>query len=526
MKNNKSILASIIIFVGIIIFLNLVSLSIFKRFDFSRGKIYSLTKASKESVKDLEDKLVIKAYYSKNLPGEYADARRFAEDLLSEYQAYSHGKLRFEFIDPSNEDKLKQDAQKYQIMPSQMQVRENEKIEIREVYMGLVMLYQDKSETIPLIQNSRGMEYDLTRTIKKVTSAGLKKIAFFQTEEPIAQPIPGYPQADEFTTIRQYIGESYEVKVTTLAEPVAKDVSMLLFSGVSDSLSTDQLYNLDQYLMNGGNILMFQERIAVELQQQKAEIINSNLFELLQSYGVQIKKNLVSDANCNQIGVQQNRGIIRMNVPVSYPFLPIIHNVNKENIIVKNLDQLLLFFASEVNGEITNPEVSFEPLLYTSDNSGETAWPNIDIGIQNFMNKDIRSMLLEERKTVAGIYTGTFRSPFAGNPELGDVKTETTDGKILLLADSDFIKNSAGSGVKGNLDFVLNAVDYMASESTLIQIRSRETDYKPLKEISSGAKKFIRWLNILLPSLLLIIIGIVRYRRELVRRKHIGELYE
>jgi ABC-type uncharacterized transport system involved in gliding motility auxiliary subunit len=76
------------------------------------------------------------------------------------------------------------------------------------------------------------------------------------------------------------------------------------------------------------------------------------------------------------------------------------------------------------------------------------------------------------------------------------------------------------------LDFVQNAVDYLASESALIEIRSRGTEYRPLKEIPTSARKIVKWINILLPSLLLIIFGILHYRAELKRRKYIGELYE
>ena len=76
------------------------------------------------------------------------------------------------------------------------------------------------------------------------------------------------------------------------------------------------------------------------------------------------------------------------------------------------------------------------------------------------------------------------------------------------------------------MEFLLNAVDFLASEEALIEIRSREVIYKPLKEISNGAKKAVRWLNILLPSFLLILFGILRYQKELRRRKFIGELYE
>ena len=64
----KNIWFDIIILIAIVIFVNLVSLSIFTRIDLSQGKIYSLSKSSKQAVKNLEDRLVIKAYFSRNMP--------------------------------------------------------------------------------------------------------------------------------------------------------------------------------------------------------------------------------------------------------------------------------------------------------------------------------------------------------------------------------------------------------------------------------------------------------------------------
>lgn len=56
-----------------------------------------------------------------------------------------------------------------------MRVVENDKFEVREVYMGLVFHYMDKTETIPVVQNTQGVEYDITSTLKKISSIGMKK---------------------------------------------------------------------------------------------------------------------------------------------------------------------------------------------------------------------------------------------------------------------------------------------------------------------------------------------------------------
>lgn len=526
MKLQKTTSVNIIIFVAILILVNLLSLSIFKRFDFSKGNIYSLSRASKEAVKKLDDRLIIKAYFSKNLPGEYADARRFTQDILSEYQAYSHGKLRFEFIDPSDEEKLKKEAQQHQIFPASMRVVENDKFVVREVYMGLVFLYQDKKENIPLVENTRGLEYDITKKIKKIASIGLKKIAFYDIEKTPPQ-MRGYQQQNQsdFATLQEHIAESYELQKTDLTSEIAADVEVLIMAGIEDSLSKEQLFNLDQYLMKNGNLVLLQNRVTTDMRTQQANLINSNLFQLLNHYGIHIKENIIADANCGQVNVQQQRGIFRMMTPVNYPFFPIIHNFNKENLIVKNIDQMQLVYASEI--DTTNiGGFSFEPLLSSSNNSGAVTKPQLDIGVQKYMDKDLKTMFIDPPKILGGIFSGSISSYFANNPEYNDATPTSKSTQIILVTDSDFVKEGIGANVENNLNFVLNSVDYLAAEETLIEIRSRQTEYKPLKEISSGMKKVVRWLNILLPSILLIIIGLIRYQKEMNKRKIIGELYE
>jgi len=523
----KKITIDIIILVAILIFVNLVSLTIFKRFDLSKGKIYSLSSSSKIAVKELEDRLVIKAYFSKNMPGEYANSRRFVQDILSEYQAYSQGNLKFEFLDPADEQELKKEAQQNGIMPVSMRVIENDKLEIREVYMGLVFHYQDKIESLPMIKNTQGLEYDVTGKIKKISASGLKKIAIFDPDKDAPQQMQGQPAINaKFETIIQFLSESYEISKVDLKRPVENDIDALIIAGIEDSLEMSQLVNIDQYLMQDGNIILFQDRIVANIQQLSAQPINSDIFRLLNNYGISIKPNLIIDAQCGQVTVQQQRGMFRTQIPVSYPFFPIINNVNKENILVKNLDYMQLIFASEIDTTNIVGGISFEPLLYTSKNSSEVTMPQLDISYLPYINIDLKRMLIDEPKVVAGIYSGKFVSNFMDHTKDENAVGNTVSGRILLVSDSDFVKDGAGAGVPGNRDFVLNAVDYMVSDGTLIEIRSRETQFTPLKEIKQGTKKFVRWLNILFPSILLILLGFLHYRKELNRRKHIGELYE
>ena len=534
-EKRRSLFINIVIILGILIVINLISVNIFFRLDLSRGKIYSLSRSSRETVRELPDRLLIKAYFTKNLPAQLADAHRFTRDILAEYQAYSRGRIRFEFIDPSDEDRLRQEAQRDQVMPVSMRVIEDDKLEIREIFMGLVFHYRGETETIPFIQNTRGLEYDITSSIKKITNIGRKTVGLFKIEDqlpPIMQGRQQQPQT-RYNAISEMITDHYNLENIDLMEPIGLNIQTLIFGGVKDSLHIEQLYNLDQYLMRGGKLLLFQEAVNADLQTLAASPIQSNIFDLLKHYGIRIKQNLVTDANAGQIQVQRQQGIFSFATPVSYPPFPVISNVNKEHLVTKNLENLQMLFVSELEENVSNPNFNLLPLFKTSDNSGEIRGPNFDISFEKYMQqRDLRRMFTAPAKIIAGLYTGTIESyyldmfPEEDDPLAAEFYYRNNDAKIILVADSDFIKDGAGAGAPANLDFVLNSVDYLMDDTALIEIRARETVFKPLKELSTSGRKFVRWLNILLPTFLLLLFGAFNYQKQMRRRKLIRKIYE
>ena len=67
-----------------------------------------------------------------------------------------------ELIDPIKENK-ELEAQRHGIPPMQVNVMEEDKLEIKKVYLGLVFLYENKKEILPVVQNLSGLEYELSR---------------------------------------------------------------------------------------------------------------------------------------------------------------------------------------------------------------------------------------------------------------------------------------------------------------------------------------------------------------------------
>ena len=329
--NKKSFLIYTATLVIALVLVNLISRNMFHRFDLTDTKMYSLSSSSESVISKIDDLMTIKVYFSNDLPGDYANNRRYLQDILEEYAAYSKGNLRFEFTDPTSDEDMQLTAQQAGVQPVQLQVIENDKVEVKRVYMGLTILYQDNKEVIPVIQSTSGLEYNITTKIKKLVDTDKQTIA-------IASAIN---QPTENQTISQILSQRYLLRNVGLDQEIDSDISAILVNGFEDSLSTDEYNNLKNYIDNGGNVLIGQNRISVDIQTQQATPINSNIFTLLEKYGIKIEENLVLDKLCGKVNVQQNMGIFRMAVPMDYPFLPIIKNssdaaVDVDVIIVEN----------------------------------------------------------------------------------------------------------------------------------------------------------------------------------------------
>ncbi|SVC10990.1 uncharacterized protein METZ01_LOCUS263844, partial [marine metagenome] len=323
-QNKKSFITYIAVIGAILVIVNIVSRNWFFRWDLTDNDMYSLSASSKSVVEQVDDRLTMKVYFSDDLPGEYANNRRYLQDLLEEFEAISDGNIRFEFFRPEDDQDIEQEAQKAGIMPVQMQVVENDKMEVKRVLMGLVILYEDKKEVLPVIQTTTGLEYEITTKIKKLV----------ETNKPVIGIAVIESQSVQFQTIQNVLNQRYSVRPVNLAEPITSDINAVLMGGVSDSLTLDENKNLSEYLDRGGNLFLTQNRVKTNLQVQQAFPIESDIFSIIQKYGFSIEENLVTDKLCGRVSVQQQMGPIRMNVPMEYPLLPVVRSFNSDEVIV------------------------------------------------------------------------------------------------------------------------------------------------------------------------------------------------
>jgi ABC-type uncharacterized transport system involved in gliding motility auxiliary subunit len=309
--------------------------------------------------------------------------------------------------------------------------------------------------------------------------------------------------------ITQLLNERYTVRNISLDQKIIDDISLILLNGIEDSLTENEQNNLENFINRGGNLLLAQNRIKTDLATQQANPIESNIFNWLSSYGLNIEPNLTLDLNCGKVNVQQNLGFLRIPVPMDYPFLPIIkqNNFNEEMIMVSGLESLRLMFPSEIK---INDTLFNIITLFKSSNQSTTMQEFFNLNPDPNSNPSFRK--LNENGKILGA--------------MAKISTNESQSHIILISDSRFMLDEGGGSAGENHIFIMNTVDYLLGDRTLISLRSREITNRPLVELEDSQKSKLKWINMLLPSILIIGFGFIRLRNEKNRAKMLEEIYD
>ena len=508
MKSDKTqtlIRAAIVL--SIVVLVNIISIRLFDRIDLTAENVYTLADASQKIVGSLDDRISIKAYFTEDLPAPYNGNRRATLDILNEYKAYSGGNLQFDFLNPVGEEG-EREAQQHGIAPVQVQVINDDKLEVKRGYMGLVMLYEDRKETIPVVQNLASLEYDISSALKRLTTTVKKKIGY-TTGHQEAEP-------SSFQQAAQMVSAHYElVPVDITAGGVPSDLAALLVIAPQSRFSDSSAYALDQYLMGGGAIAFLLNKYSASLQarapqERFARTIDTGLDSMLANYGIRINSDLVRDAQCAPITVMQQQGMFRFQSQIPFPLLPLASNFNREHAVVKDLESILFFFVSSLDTSLAAAKhLTPEVLVRSSKQSGTQSGFILIDPFQEVPPEDLASQNIP----LAAVVEGSFTSFFTGKEPRPQVPS-SPETRIVVVGDGDFMKDEY-LGSRDNVSFFANIVDYLADDAGLITIRSKNVSQPPLEQISDGTKRILKYVNMLLPPLLVIGYGVVRWRRRI-----------
>lgn len=506
-KQQTQTLVRIALILGILVVLNFISIRLFGRLDLTSQGVYTLSDASKKLVGSLDDRVTVKAYFTEDLPSPYNNNRRAVLDILNDYRAYSKGNLQYEFINPQGE-KGEQDAQQEGVAPVQVQVVNEDKLEVKRGYLGLVLMYEDRKEVLPVVQNLSSLEYDISSALKRLTTKTKKKIGY----------TTGHGEPD-FTSMRQvYQAESQQYDLTPVdlskGDAVPSDIAALLVIAPQSRFRDSALYPIDQYLMRGGKIAFLLNRVNANLQMRMGQALDLGMDDMLQQYGVRLNPDLVRDAQCANISMMQQQGTFTFQSQVPFPYIPVASNFNAGNPIVKDLQGVIFHFVSSLDTSgVSTRGLKSEVLVRSSKHSGRQTGIFMIDPLQRYTPAD----LAESGIPLAALVEGSFKSYFVGRQPAAAVTT-SPETRIIVVGDGDFMKDDF-LGNKGNLIFFSNIIDYLADDAGLITIRSKDVGSPPLDQVSDGTKRTVKYANLIGPPLLIIAYGLFRWRKRAAFKK-------
>lgn len=227
-----------ILFVIFLVLLNIAGHKAFLRFDLTAPKSYSLSKASKSLVKNLDSPLSVRVFFSDNLPSTYSSVSQYVKDILVEYKGAANKNFSVSYMDmskPENEEL----ARNLGIQQVQIQEIKNNEVGLKNVYMGIAVTYGDSIEIMNPVQTSDGFEFNLTTKMSKMVSvadtlAGLGKnekisLTLYLSDELKQLGISGAEEADKiirsaFDNVNKQNLDRLEYKTVS---PSAEDVEAL-----------------------------------------------------------------------------------------------------------------------------------------------------------------------------------------------------------------------------------------------------------------------------------------------------------
>lgn len=518
----KQIILRTVLALAVLVLVNIVAIRIFTRFDLTESRIYTLSDASRNLVKSLDDKFTVKAYFTSELPPPYNNNRRYLQDQLDEYRAYAKGNFQYELVDPSKSEDLEKEAQRYQIPPVQVQVIKSDKLQVEKAYMGLVFLYGDKQEQIPVLQSTGNLEYEISSKIKKMTSTTSRKVGVLTGH--------GEPGLEQMKRLQEMLQSQYEVTPVSIegGAAIPPDIAVLLVIAPQTAFKSWEKYIIDQYLMKGGKVAFLLNRVAMTLQSQMGRANDVGLDDMLESYGIRVNADLVRDVRCAPVTVQQQAGMFVMQSQIPFYYLPIIGEFSNASPVVKDLGSIVFHFVSSVDTSLARGKnLALDVLAATSNKAGRQE----QVFMINPTMEVTEEMFKESGIPLAVTLEGSFGSAFADRQvetdstalaiDLSGKVNKSVPTKIAVFGDGDFVQDAFLAGSRDNIILASNLVDWLADDIGLASIRSRETGPKPLDEVEEGTRTFVKYLNLVLPPVIVILFGVMRWRWRVAMRRRL-----
>ncbi|WP_299227861.1 gliding motility-associated ABC transporter substrate-binding protein GldG [uncultured Psychroserpens sp.] len=555
MIKNKANSIVIAVTLLIIIVINVISSHVYKRFDLTEDKRYTLSEEAFKTVESVDSPIIIDVFLEGDFPSEFRRLRNETQQLLEEFSVYND-QIKFDFINPLAEEKTRnqnlQQLSQRGLQPFQINIKEDGKTSQELIIPWALASYNEQTVIIPLIKNKIGatdqelvnssiqnLEYAFAEAFKKLVMPKQKKIAVLK----------GNGQLDDIyiADLLKKLSEHYFLAPFTLDSvsnnplKTLKDISeydLIISAKPSVVFTEEEKYVLDQYTMNGGKSLWLTESIVMDRDsllnnsgQAVAIMKDLNLNDFFFKYGVRINPVIVNDLYSAPIPLAIGEGNNTQFQPVQWPYSPLAAS-NPNHPITTNLDPVKFDFASQIDTLKNKSNVKKTVLLRSSQLTKLEGIPR-EINLDIVTKQPNPETYTQPNQTLAVLLEGEFISVYDKRVKplkINNDKTRSSPTKMIIIADGDVIKNEVIRNKPqelgfefltkrkfGNKEFLENAVNYLLNDDRLINIRTKEVKLAFLDSEKIKNQK-LKWqiINIALP---LVVLGFFGFAFNLFRRK-------
>ena len=279
-------------------------------------------------------------------------------------------KLEYVRLDPSNDPDAARELQtkKINLLSLKWPDLPRENLTAGEGTVGLVLEHDGKTATVQLVNALRipiiGTRYELVApdTLENLIGENIDSLIDINEDIgylvdkgtlPLTPPRTNPaepPNAEALNNFRTVVSQNYTIKDVDLKDGrIPSSLRSLAIVRPTENFSDDELFQIDQFLMQGKNLLLIPDSFNEIMPQQQMppgmnpgpryEPLKTGLEKLLDHYGIRVEQSYVMDENCfNQEMPQSLGGGER---PIY--FAPLIESqmINHDLAFMQNINRLV-----------------------------------------------------------------------------------------------------------------------------------------------------------------------------------------
>jgi len=484
--------------VALAIMVSLVGGRIRGRLDLTPGKVYTLSGATRDILDGLDDLVTIKLFISSELPPEFLPISRDLEDLIRDFDSQGGDNVRVIRLFPDDDDDAQTEATTLGIQRIQFNVFGEEELQVRQGYLGVAIQYAGESEAIPVVQQTRDLEYRVASALRSLTSERQPGVGF----------LSGHGEQSLLSNLRiveSQLQEDYALQTISLdsaSVSIPDTLDVVVIANPAQPMSAAESEALQAYVQNGGSLLLIVSGVRADQASRIAgAVARPGIDRLLLPYGISLSDRLVIDLRSRaNIPMRDGSGGV---YAIPYPLWPMTIPAS-DHMVVRGVSSVIATWAGGINvNQVDTLRVI--PLLGTTESGGTLGVP-----VSIVPDQDWTSLVgdLVPQLVAAALIPGQ-----------GD-----TDGRMVLVTSPELVLDDFLPGNPEAMLFFQNAIDWLAQDEALISIRAKDRSPPRLLFPSSIHRDATKYGNMIGIPLLFVVLGIMRSgRRRSARRRFYGE---